>query len=58
MSSFIGGGNALDREDLVKLGFNEREINKFFVELENLNVLEFDEINNVYKIIVFICEMM
>lgn len=57
-SSFIGGGNALDREDLAKLGLNEREINKLFVELENSNALEFDETNNAYKIIAPICETM
>ncbi|MCQ2864565.1 DEAD/DEAH box helicase family protein [Helicobacter pylori] len=57
-SSFIGGGSVLDREILVKLGLNEREINKLFVELENSNALEFDETNDTYKIIAPIYEMM
>ncbi|GAA7343544.1 restriction endonuclease [Helicobacter pylori] len=55
-SSFIGGGNALDREDLAKLGLNERKINKFCDTLETLNAVEFDETNNAYKIIAPICE--
>ncbi|GAB0051969.1 hypothetical protein YGH009_07750 [Helicobacter pylori] len=57
-SSFIGGGNALDREDLAKLGLNERKINKFCDALEKLNAVEFDETNNAYKIIAPICETM
>ncbi|WP_187857641.1 DEAD/DEAH box helicase family protein [Helicobacter pylori] len=55
-SSFIGSGNALDREDLAKLGLNEREINKFCDALERLKAVEFDETNNAYKIIAPICE--
>lgn len=57
-SSFIGGGNTLDREDLAKLGLNEKKINQFFDALETLNAVEFDETNNTYKIIAPICEMM
>ncbi|WP_033735798.1 restriction endonuclease [Helicobacter pylori] len=57
-SSFIGGGRALDREDLAKLGLNERKINKFCDTLETLNAVEFDETNNAYKIIAPICETM
>ncbi len=57
-SSFIGGGNALDREILAKLGLNERKINKFCDALETLNAVEFDETNNAYKIIAPICETM
>ncbi|EPZ71628.1 DEAD/DEAH box helicase family protein [Helicobacter pylori] len=57
-SSFIGGGNTLDREDLAKLGLNERKINKFCDALETLNAVEFDETNNAYKIIAPICETM
>ncbi|MEJ8628388.1 DEAD/DEAH box helicase family protein [Helicobacter pylori] len=57
-SSFIGGGNTLDREDLAKLGLNERKINKFCDTLETLNAVEFDETNNAYKIIAPICETM
>ncbi len=57
-SSFIGSGNALDREDLANLGLNERKINKFCDALEQLNALEFDETNNAYKIIAPICETM
>ncbi|EPZ92511.1 DEAD/DEAH box helicase family protein [Helicobacter pylori] len=57
-SSFIGGGNTLDREDLAKLGLNERKINKFCDMLETLNAVEFDETNNAYKIIAPICETM
>ncbi|GAA8478377.1 DEAD/DEAH box helicase family protein [Helicobacter pylori] len=57
-SSFIGGGSALDREILAKLGLNERKINKFCDALETLNAVEFDETNNAYKIIAPICEIM
>ncbi len=57
-SSFIGGGSVLDREDLAKLGLNERKINKFCDALETLNAVEFDETNNAYKIIAPICEIM
>lgn len=57
-SSFIGGGSALDREILAKLGLNERKINKFCDTLETLNAVEFDETNNAYKIIAPICEIM
>ncbi|ANH42550.1 DEAD/DEAH box helicase [Helicobacter pylori] len=57
-SSFIGGGNTLDREDLAKLGLNEKKINQFCDALETLNAVEFDETNNAYKIIAPICEMM
>ncbi|WQS29153.1 DEAD/DEAH box helicase family protein [Helicobacter pylori] len=57
-SSFIGVASALDREDLAKLGLNEREINKFCDALERLNAVEFDETNNAYKIIAPICETM
>ncbi|GAA7821199.1 DEAD/DEAH box helicase family protein [Helicobacter pylori] len=57
-SSFIGGGRALDRENLAKLGLNERKINQFCDALETLNAVEFDETNNAYKIIASICETM
>ncbi|GAA7560540.1 DEAD/DEAH box helicase family protein [Helicobacter pylori] len=57
-SSFIGGGSALDREILARLGLNERKINKFCDVLETLNAVEFDETNNAYKIIAPICETM
>ncbi len=57
-SSFIGSGSALDREDLAKLGLNERKINRFCDALEQLNALDFDETNNAYKIIAPICETM
>ncbi len=57
-SSFIGVASALDREDLAKLGLNERKINKFCDALEQLNAVEFDETNNAYKIIAPICEIM
>ncbi|GAA7576283.1 DEAD/DEAH box helicase family protein [Helicobacter pylori] len=57
-SSFIGGGSALDREILARLGLNERKINKFCDALETLNAVEFDETNNAYKIIAPICETM
>ncbi|GAA9697626.1 DEAD/DEAH box helicase family protein [Helicobacter pylori] len=57
-SSFISGGNALDRENLAKLGLNERQINKFCGALEELNAVEFDETNNAYKIIASIYETM
>ncbi|MFP6269266.1 DEAD/DEAH box helicase family protein [Helicobacter pylori] len=57
-SSFIGGGSALDREILARLGLNERKINQFCDALETLNAVEFDETNNAYKIIAPICETM
>ncbi len=57
-SSFIGGGSALDREILARLGLNERKINQFCDALEKLNAVEFDETNNAYKIIAPICEIM
>ncbi|GAA7288925.1 DEAD/DEAH box helicase [Helicobacter pylori] len=57
-SSFIGGGSALDREILARLGLNERKINKFCDALETLNAVEFDETNNAYKIIAPIYETM
>ncbi len=57
-SSFIGVASALDREDLAKLGLNERKINQFCDALETLNAVEFDETNNAYKIIAPICETM
>ncbi len=57
-SSFISSGNALDRENLAKLGLNERKINKFCDALEELNAVEFDETNNAYAIIAPICETM
>ncbi|GAA8926616.1 DEAD/DEAH box helicase family protein [Helicobacter pylori] len=57
-SSFIGGGSALDREILAKLGLNEKKINQFCDALETLNAVEFDETNNAYKIIAPICETM
>ncbi|MEJ8610757.1 DEAD/DEAH box helicase family protein [Helicobacter pylori] len=57
-SSFIGGGSALDREILARLGLNERKINQFCDALETLNAVEFDETNNAYKIIASICEIM
>ncbi|WP_367706148.1 DEAD/DEAH box helicase family protein [Helicobacter pylori] len=57
-SSFIGVASALDRENLAKLGLNERKINKFCDALETLNAVEFDETNNAYKIIAPIYETM
>ncbi|MFP6226631.1 DEAD/DEAH box helicase family protein [Helicobacter pylori] len=57
-SSFIGGGSALDREILARLGLNERKINQFCDALEKLNAVEFDETNNAYKIIAPIYETM
>ncbi|GAA7439285.1 DEAD/DEAH box helicase family protein [Helicobacter pylori] len=57
-SSFISSGSTLDRENLAKLGLNERAINQFFDALEKLNAVEFDETNNAYKIITPICETM
>lgn len=55
-SSFASGGSVLDRENLSNLGLNQREINKFCDELENLNAVEFDETSDTYKIIAPICE--
>ncbi|MFP6085585.1 DEAD/DEAH box helicase family protein [Helicobacter pylori] len=57
-SSFIGGGSALDREILARLGLNQKEFYQFCIELENSNALEFDETNDAYKIIAPIYETM
>ena len=49
--SFTFGGDILDRESLIKLGFNQREVNRFTMALEDLGLVEFDEDNDNYKIV-------
>ncbi len=55
-SSFVFGGDILDRETLSKLGFNQREIDRFAIMLDDLGIVEFDEVNDIYKIIAPIYE--
>lgn len=50
-ASFVVSGDFVEREFLINLGLNDREINRFFVELENLNLVEFDDEKDKYKII-------
>ena len=49
--SFTFGGDILDRESLIKLGFNQREVDRFTIKLEDLGLIEFDEENDNYKIV-------
>ena len=50
-SSFVFGGDILDKESLIKLGFNQREVDRFTIALDDLGLVEFDEDNDNYKII-------
>lgn len=50
-SSFVFGGDILDRENLIKLNLNERELSRFETVLEDLGLIEFDNENNNFKII-------
>lgn len=49
--SFTFGGDILDRDSLIKFGFNQREIDRFTMILEDLSLVEFDEIEDNYKIV-------
>ena len=55
-SSFVFGGDILDRKALSNLGFNQREIDRFAIMLDDLGVVQFDEISDTYKIIAPIYE--
>lgn len=50
-ASFTLGGDILDRESLIKLGLNQREVDRFTIALEDLGFVEFDEISDTFKII-------
>lgn len=50
-ASFTFGGDILDKESLKNLGFNQNEIDRFAVTLQDSNIVEFDEAEDNYKII-------
>ena len=50
-ASFTLGGDILDRDSLIKLGLNQREVDRFTMTLEDLGLIEFDEDNDNYKIV-------
>ena len=50
-ASFTLGGDILDRDSLIKLGLNQREVDRFTIALEDLGLAEFDEDNDNYKIV-------
>ena len=50
-ASFTLGGDILDRDSLIKLGLNQREVGRFTMTLEDLGLIEFDEDNDNYKIV-------
>lgn len=50
-ASFILGGDILDRDSLIKLGLNQREVDRFTIALEDLGLAEFDEESDTFKII-------
>ena len=50
-ASFTLGGDILDRDSLIKLGLNQREVGRFTMTLEDLRLIEFDEDNDNYKIV-------
>ncbi|TXJ11532.1 DEAD/DEAH box helicase family protein [Brachyspira aalborgi] len=50
-ASFTLGGDILDRDSLIKLGLNQREVDRFTIALEDLGLIEFDEDNDNYKIV-------
>lgn len=50
-ASFTLGGDILDRDSLIKLGLNQREVGRFTIALEDLGLIEFDEDNDNYKIV-------
>ena len=55
-ASFTLGGDILDRDSLIKLGLNQREVDRFTMTLEDLGLIEFDEDNDNYKIVSSIYE--
>ena len=50
-ASFTLGGDILDRDSLIKLGLNQREVDRFTIALEYLGLAEFDEESDTFKII-------
>lgn len=50
-TSFTLGGDILDRDSLIKLGLNQREVDRFTIALEDLGLAEFDEESDTFKII-------
>ena len=50
-ASFTLGGDILDRDSLIKLGLNQREVDRFTIALEDLGLAEFDEESDTFKII-------
>ncbi len=50
-ASFTFGGDILDKESLKNLGFNQNEVDRFAIILQDSNIVEFDEAEDNYKII-------
>ena len=50
-ASFTLGGDILDRDSLIKLGLNQREVDRFTIALEDLGLAEFYEESDTFKII-------
>lgn len=55
-SSFALDSVFINQEKLESLGLNAREAGRFLITLEDLNLVEFDENSNIYKIIAPIYE--
>lgn len=55
-SSFALDGVFINQEKLESIGLNTREASRFLIALEDLNLVEFDENSNIYKIIAPIYE--
>ena len=55
-SSFALDSVYINQEKLENIGLNAREASRFLIALEDLNLVEFDENNNLYKIIAPIYE--
>lgn len=55
-SSFALDAIYINQERLEHIGLNAREAGRFLITLEDLNLVEFDEFSNIYKIIAPIYE--
>ena len=55
-SSFVLDSVYINQEKLENIGLNAREASRFLIALEDLNLVEFDENSNIYKIIAPIYE--
>lgn len=55
-SSFVLDSVFINQEKLESIGLNAREASRFLIALEDLNLVEFDENSNIYKIIAPIYE--